>query len=186
VAEETPRAEGLALAVRVVHASPGRIRVRVPREALSDGALREAERALAALPGVREVRKNPLASSIVINYDAHALDLPALLAAIAQAGVTFVTPSDAREDSTDAAAESTSLARSLTAFFDKADRRLADATSGAADLRTLVPLGLAVLAAREVLAGRVTAAPWYALLWYAVDSFIKLQKPGPSADQSGR
>ena len=37
------------LAVRVVHASPGRVRVKVPKEAFANGALGEAERALNAV-----------------------------------------------------------------------------------------------------------------------------------------
>jgi hypothetical protein len=46
-----------------------------------------------------------------------------------------------------------------------------------------VPLSLAALAAREIFSGRATAIPWYALAWYAFDTFIKLKRPDDTADK---
>jgi hypothetical protein len=63
--------QGLAIA----HQVPGRIRLRIDPE-LADWALRqklgidEAAAWLAALPGILGVRANPIAASVVVEYDA--------------------------------------------------------------------------------------------------------------------
>ena len=172
--------EVAALEARVVHASPGRIRLKVPRAALESTPLREAQRALRELAGIRDVRVNPLASSVIIVYDERAVDPLVLLGIATQAGVNVVVP--AEEPSIPA--EGTVLSERLTAFFRQLDRRVAHATGGTADLRTIVPISLFALGVREVLAGNVTALPWYVCFWYAFDSFLKLRRtespPGPS------
>ena len=181
MAQEVARpTEGYPLAVRVVHASPGRVRVKVPKEAFTDGALGEAERALGALRGVREVRRNPRAASVVVSYDPGLVDQPALLDAVAAAGMAIVTPGDDGANGAGDPHYPVALAQLLGTPFRRADERLAAATRRGVDLRTLVPVGLALLAAREILAGRLGNAPWYTLLWYAFDSYIKLQRPYPA------
>jgi hypothetical protein len=161
--------------VQVVHASPGRLRLRVPRGALSNGALHDAERTLTGLPGVREVRPNPLASSLLVRYDHSVVDAPALLAALVGAGL--ILPEESAAQTAPADPSGSAMARAVEAFFGSADERVTRLTGGAADLRALVPLGFAVLAAREILAGRLGAAPWYTLAWWAFDSFVKLHVP---------
>lgn len=174
---ESPHENGeRELEVHVAHVFPGRIRLKVPREMLDSTALHEAERALTALPGVREVRANPTARSVVIAYDEQEIGLADMLAAVSGAGVTVATPMPPTEE----AADVTPISQSITRFFSTANRSLFDRSKGTADLRTLVPIGLAAFAVREVLAGRFAAAPWYVLLWYSFDSFLKLQRPRPS------
>ena len=170
--------DGLELDIEVVHLSPGRLRLRVRREALENAALQEAERALAELPAVHEVRKNPAARSVLVRYDDEAADLADLLAAVTGAGV-LVAPIDG----TDATRARTSLGDAIAAIGRRADQRVAELSNGAADLRTLVPIGLAALAARQIMAGQFGAVPGYVLLWYAFDAFNKLRKPGAGGDR---
>ena len=68
-----------ALSVQVVHASPGRLRLRVPRAALENGALGRATQALADVAGIQQVRPNALASSLVVHYDDAVVGTVALL-----------------------------------------------------------------------------------------------------------
>ncbi len=164
-------AEPSELTYQVVHASPGRLRLRVPRAALENGALREAERALSGLGGVQQVRANPLASSLVVLYDRAAVDADAVLAALARAGLRLAESSPVEVTFLEGGS---ALGRSVQDFFGGFDERVARLTGGTADLRTLVPLGLAALAVREIMAGRVAAAPWYTLAWWAFDAFYKL------------
>jgi hypothetical protein len=61
--------------------------------------------------------------------------------------------------------------------------------NSAVDLRLLFPLGLSILAVRQlILKGlQIEAIPWYVLAWYAFDSFMKLNvypPPAPSRDRS--
>ncbi len=163
------------LAAQLVHASPGRLRLRLPRAALENGLLGRAERALLALPGVQQVRANALASSLVVVYDQSVVAAPTVLGALTDVGFVLADPApgpDAREGGSE-------MGRSIEDFFGGADERLVRLTRGATDLRTLVPLGLAALAAREVLRGRVGAAPWYTLAYWAFDSFVKLHREAP-------
>ena len=173
------------LEVQIVHLSPGRLRLRVRRGALEDQTLQAAERALAGLAGVREVRENPIARSVLIRYDGDAVELAAVLAAVSRAGVTVV-PSDRPIQGAGpvTTVDRTDLSKSITTLADLVDRRVADLTGGRADLRTLVPISFAILAVRQALAGQVTAVPWYALAWYAFDSFVKLRRADPPAEPS--
>jgi hypothetical protein len=161
-----------ALSVQVVHASPGRLRLRVPGAALENGALGRAAQALTDVAGVQQVRPNALASSLVVHYDGGVVGTVALLDALARAGLIVVVGSPAPV----AAADGSRVARSIESFFGTADGRVERLTRGTVDLRTLVPLGLGALAVREILAGRVGPAPWFTLAWWAFDSFLKLQE----------
>ncbi len=172
----TTAGAGPRLEVGVVHASPGRVRIRVAQATLDSEAFHLTREALMGLPGVRGVRTNPLARSLVVTYDPQALAFPDLLALAARAGVTISGQEGATEG------KPGNLNEAVTTVFDRADRRMAELTRGSADLRTLVPLSLGVLAAREVMAGRLAAAPWYVLAWYAFDSFVKLRKPDASGE----
>jgi hypothetical protein len=156
--------------VQVVHTSPGRLRLRVPRAALENGALGRVEQALTAVAGVQQVRPNALASSLVVRFDDGVVGPATLLDTLARAGLTV----DESAPASPSAAERSRMGLSIESFFGTADSRVAGLTGGTADLRTLVPLGFGVLALREVLGGRVGMAPWYTLAWWAFDSFYKL------------
>jgi cation transport ATPase len=157
------------------------LRARLTRESLNGDALRSAQQALTRISGVSEVRTNHEARSVLIAYDPTSLDLADLLKAMAAAGVTVVSTPDSKNERRDDQGGG-ALADSITGLFSDVDRRVADLTGGKADLRTLVPVSLAALAVREIVAGRVTAAPWYVFLWYAFDSFMKLGRARTSSN----
>ena len=164
------------LIVRMVHASPGRIRAKVPREAFDGPHLRQVEDALLAVDGVQSVKRNPAASSVLVTYDPAVVTVPALFAALADQHVTIVAPEE-EERSPGRGGSRSLVARWLAMPFQQSDRKLAEATEHTIDVRTLLPIGLAALAAREVLSGRAHMAPWYTLAWWAFDSYLKLQRP---------
>lgn len=62
-------------------------------------------------------------------------------------------------------------------------------TNGVADLRLLLPLGLSLLAIRQLINRglQIEQIPWYILAWYAFDSFIKLniETESPITDLPG-
>lgn len=150
---------------------------------VSEEALRSAEQALADLRGVHDARANPAARSVLLRYDPASVELPAVLERLGRAGITLAADQPSHGDQP-AVRGGTALGSLISAAFGQADRRVAQLTAGTADLRTLLPVGLAALAAREVLSGRLTAAPWYALLWYAFDSYTKLQRRDASIASS--
>ena len=170
----------LTLPVRIVHSSPGRVRLRVRREDMDGPALLQAEQTIASLPGVFGVRKNPSARSVVVTFDPDSLGLDDLLEAVTRVGIAI----EPLQEPPGVRLPERSLDQSIVEVFRSADERVRRRTQGRADLRTLVPVGLAVLAVREVLAGRIAAAPWYVLLWYSFSSFINLRKSEVSSDRS--
>lgn len=170
--------DGADLTVQVVHASPGRLRLRLPRDAFASPELAKLETVVSGQPGIRDVRRNERASSVTITYDPQAVSLPELAAAAAGTGVSVTMPAPpAWAGSVDGRV----LGRSIERVFGRADGKVTEASRGMADLRTLVPVGFAALAAREVLAGRAVAAPWYVLAWYAFETFTKLRRPDQPA-----
>lgn len=172
-----------SLLAELVHSSPGRIRLRVKPEDLGSPKLSGVRQRLTALPGVREVQLNPFARSILVLYDDDSIDPSTLLRAIGQAGVTVVPDSSLAGRGL----MSRPLDESIVSFFGSADEKLRRQSDGFVDLRTLAPVALAALAAREMLSGRLGAAPWYVLLWYAFNSFVNLRRPGesPGRPQAG-
>jgi hypothetical protein len=174
--------ERLELGGVILHSSPGRFRLRVSAEDLWGDALERAERALVETRGVREVKRSPVTRSVLLEFDPDTVGLPTLLDAVREAGVDVHFEDDAPQN--EATDNDQSLGDSIGAFFTSADARVRSALHGKADLRTLVPVGLGVLALREVLAGRAAAAPWYVLAWYAFDSFNKLRPNNQSSDSS--
>jgi Cu2+-exporting ATPase len=70
-------------AYQVAHAVPGRLRVRYPRRWLRRRRA-ALETAIARIPGVRGVTATALTGSLVIQYDRHRVDVPALLDALSR------------------------------------------------------------------------------------------------------
>jgi hypothetical protein len=145
----------------------------VPRAALEDAAFQAVQHKLGDTPGVREVQAHPLASSLLVLYDPGTLDPAALRERLTQVGVWIAeAPPPPPADRPSGSSE---LGEAIAGFFGRADWKLLARSGGKLDLRTLVPVTLGVLALREILAGRIVAVPWYALAWYAADSFLKLR-----------
>ena len=178
---DLPSAEMIEMDVRVAHSSPGRLRLRVGKSEIEAGTAGEAASAFEVQHGVILARVNETARSIVVHYDDRATNLEQLNEGLESAGIRLVI-------ATAAAAEllpsgHTPLSHWVSRKAGAADERIRSASGGSADLRTLVPLSLAALAAREIFSGRGTAVPWYALAWYAFDSFIKLKRPNDTTDK---
>ena len=67
----------LAEEPRVIHTTPGRLRVHIPGWSGQGERLLEAQ--LRQLQGVRSVRANPLTGNVLVQFDTHVLNEPALL-----------------------------------------------------------------------------------------------------------
>lgn len=162
---------------RIVHQTPGRLRLRLPRELVNGRGAERLHEALAGLAGVQHVRLTPQASSLLVQYDPARVAPEALAATLQRAGV-HLAPATAPAPS---AAEPTALGQLIDRLAGQLNERVDRATGHLLDLRTLLPVGLGALALREVLAGRVQAAPWYVLLWWSFDAYLKLRRRAPNA-----
>jgi hypothetical protein len=128
-------------------------------------------------PGVRSARFNEAAGSILVEYDSAALTETTLLLGLPVSNAT--APAVAGQTM-----PSSPAARAVARGWWAADSYLARVSDGRADLRTLVPAVLALLAAQQLLLqGELQAVPWHALLWYSYNLFFQFhlemrQPPG--------
>ncbi|MEB3358791.1 MAG: DUF5132 domain-containing protein [Synechococcales bacterium] len=76
----------------------------------------------------------------------------------------------------------------MMSTFDEVNAQVGWLSNGMVDLRTLLPLGIGAFAARQLLIQglKLDEIPWYTMVWYAFDTFSKLnssdrsQSPQPS------
>lgn len=162
---------------RVVHVIPGRVRLKVDREDVTDEFARTASPTLAALPGVRDVTVSPRSGSIIVHHDPAEFDLSRFIEMARTAQVLDLQGLRADPDMYGPLPASLNAQR-IQRTFHEVDVRLAEITSGRWDLRTVVPVAFGVLALRQLLANGIQLAvlPWYVLAWYAFDSFWKLNQ----------
>ena len=153
----------------IAHASPGRLRVRVPPDADVTGL----EEAVAALPGVRGVTWQPRTRGLLVLHDPGAIDASTVLDAVAQH-----TDVEVPDGAAPAAAEpplTTLLARPVADL----NQRLYRLSGGLADLRSLAPAVLVAWAALQLLRGRGAPIAWSSALWYAHGLFRDYNPKAP-------
>ena len=158
----------------VVHAIPGRIRLRIPAGARIAG-LAEA---VSGLEGVANAEWSPRTRSLLVRYRAATVtadEIIDLVARHADVAPTAITAAPA------AANGRSPVAAAVVELATHMNRRLAERTNGTLDLRTLVPLGLALWAVRELLRGQLAPLGWSSALWYAHGLFRDYNLP--SAEQ---
>ena len=149
---------------RVEHHTPGRVRVRVAREERSPEHMERVRKRLEAHPDVAGVDVNPQTGSILVRGQ-HSNGLRAALEESLEL-VEDKGPEDVQEAGLESALI---LVRGL-------DRWIGRSTRGQLSLRWLVPASFIAVALRQLVRQGVTLGelPWFVLLYYGVDSFIKL------------
>jgi hypothetical protein len=127
---------------------------------------------LAAQPGVTHAEVNPSTGSVLV----HGLDPRKLETAMNEA-LTLVKT--LQGESPEAGVDQ------LVGLVQTADQRLREVTGGRVSLRWFVPTAFVAVGVRQLLQQGFTVGtvPWYVLLYYGVDSFIKLfPEHAPSQD----
>jgi hypothetical protein len=156
--------------LRVAHAVPGRLRLVAP-------SLRGAEPAdaawtadMASLPGVHAVTASTVSGSIVVVYDAGAVDAPLVFGTVARfLGV---------EEALQKAPESV-VAHELRDLGASVDQAVHDATHGLLDGRTALLLAVLVLGIRQLATAGWSTPPAVTLLWWVLNGLSR----GPGTAQ---
>jgi len=170
--------------VSVAHSSPGRLRLRLSNASIESGAAAEVITAFDEQSGVLSARLNEAARSIVVHFDELATSVDAMMASLQDRGVSLRVVQATASQSVPP--RRTNFSAWVSGNARSADERLLLASGGGVDLRTLLPVTLGILAVREILAGRVGAAPWYTLAWWAFDSFLKVRASAPLPPSTNR
>jgi hypothetical protein len=175
-----PVATYTPIVAKIISATPGRLRLRIHPATRQAENIQHIANFLAGKSHINQVRTNLHQGSILINYDANASNLAAICALLQEINIIFA---DINQGNTEAAIYVKNAATNLNQEFKRA-------TDGKVDLRFLFPLGLSILAIRQLMikGWQLEIIPWYVLAWYAFNSFLKLnnaniaQTYSPSAD----
>jgi len=172
--------------VTIVHAMPGRIRVRLDRASRSPEGVQSLVDAISKVEGVRQVQANPVSGSILVHYDPEVLGIEGLYLAARAANLNVVQPQEAARPGW--SVEPSLVAQSINSAFGRLDTTIADITGGKIDAKTIAPLGLVGLALRQIVVSGASLrnAPWYVLLWYSFGLFTRYnvgtgRRTGPRA-----
>jgi hypothetical protein len=164
----------LPISTKIISDTPGRLRLRIAHCHRQPETMEHIANALDAQAHIDEVRTNVDHGSIVIKYSEKNGNLDNVFTTLKDLGIIF---GEITQGSTEAA---TTVS---TAVVDL-NKRVRQATDGVVDIRFLFPLGLSILAVRQLIIKglQFEIIPWYVLAWYSFDSFIKLhgitpQKP---------
>ena len=159
----------------IVHSSPGRIRVRLGPDLRTPDLMRTIVDALAGMQGVRAVEANPTTGSVLLLHDPAVLTVEDLTSAAEVANIVLTVPDPPGTPAVAAAGGPSPLARRINSVFGQMDGTLARITGRRADAKTLLPLGLAAIAVRQLGASRAQlgSVPWYILLWYSFEMYTK-------------
>jgi hypothetical protein len=167
-------APGNRRAVSVVHDMPGRLRLRLPSDANTEGL----EEAVRDLPGVATCRWSPPTRSLLIHYVPTENTPDALAQSVAgHAGVPLRARSAAIRIGGRTSAARSPVAGSIVESFGELNQRIARASGGVIDLRLLVPVGLTLWAVRELVRGQMGPLAWSTALWYAHGLFRDYNMP---------
>jgi hypothetical protein len=167
--------------VRVVHALPGRIRLHISEMKANPTLAADIEQRLTGRPGFDQVLTNPLTGSLLLHFDARRRDSAVAHLTDSLPGFSAQDLEKGLEASKNGEATKALYAGDVSALFRHLDKRIEKRT-GVVDLRLLVPVCLALMAAGALIlaALRRKSVPlpsWYDLLWFAFNTFIILNLP---------
>jgi hypothetical protein len=157
------------ISTRLVSRTPSRVRLKISPEDRYRDRMAKIVDVLEAHPQVQHIKTNTSTGSIVIHHDHGALGN--ILNALKDLGVIVgdVVGAEIPTGQSEAAANLTSAIADL-------NQRVERSTNYLIDLRFVFPLGLGILAIRQLVKRglQFELVPWYVLAWYAFDNFIKL------------
>jgi hypothetical protein len=174
------------VSVRLAHASPGRIRLKVDDLKNDSGRAVEIENKLRMIPGIRSASASPVTGSLLLTFDEPAMDSMELPFAVAQVLGISLNDLDSEDlrvllsyqgNGNKLPAGSTS--EGLESMFR--DMNAAVRRAVGADLGILFPLALAVLGVRSLLVSEKTVLPsWHDYLWFAFSTYFILNRTDPA------
>lgn len=171
--------------VELLHATPGRIRLRIPEVKSNPALAREIQKQISGFKGVRRVEANPITGSVLVLYDLEAASSVVELArlfvpelGLDESALGFAPVSSAGDADAGACTEpSASMAEDIARYFRNLNEDMAAATGGP-DLKVLLPVTLFVFGAKGLVFSKKPAVPtWYDFLWFSLGTFMMLNRP---------
>jgi hypothetical protein len=143
------------------HKTRSRIRLKVPSKKRDHAFFASLAEKMSAVEGVSAVEAYPLTGSMLL---LHSSDPDRVIEmASAAGGIRFARHAGTR----------TNLHRRVSETFEGIDVALRDVTANELDVGGLAVLTLLGAGIYQILKGNLTALPWYAAGWYALNIFLK-------------
>jgi hypothetical protein len=169
--------------IRVVHAIPGRVRLKIVSLRDNPELARALRERLSGVRGIRRIEANPLTGSLLVRYDPEEMTSRESLFTLSET-VTLLFPGlDMAQleawlgQSGNGSGATASLARGVSSGVGALNARVGKATGGL-DLKRLLPLTLFGLGVRGLLVAKTVPFPaWYDLWWFAFGTFFLLNRP---------
>ncbi len=170
--------------IKVAHATPGRIRLKVPHAKGNEELLQAAAATFAAMPGVEQVGVNVVTGSLVLTYDPDRHDdLHAQVSGHCDVAPAARRPpkteidqlSETIENEAEFLAEHSKLVRIVVNWSRSLDREVRIATHNNVDLKLVFAGG--VIAATVLEIGAAAATPvWMTLALFAMNHYVELHQ----------
>jgi Heavy metal associated domain 2 len=159
-----------ASALTVAHDIPGRLRLRLPRQARIEGVTDTIDR----LPGAHGCVWSPRTRSLLIHYAPGELTSAEIARVVAEHAA--LSPPVLPGGSPVADGRPT-IAAAVVETVGELNQGIARRTQGRLDLGLLVPVALTLWALRQLLRGPVRPLAWSSALWYAHGLFRDYAAP---------
>ena len=148
----------------ISHRTTGRLRVKIPSKKGDGAFFQSLKERFSILEGINAIEINPLTGSMLI---LHSSD-ERTIAGYALANNLFMLQ--------ELGSSPAGLQRRISKAFVSIDSQLKSATSGEIDIGGLAFLVLMGFGIYQISVGNLTALPWYAAFWYALNIFLKSGK----------
>jgi hypothetical protein len=153
-------------ALELVHHHPGRLRVRAEVFRLGGSVAQKVREATLGIPGVTRFEHSVRTGSILIEYQPGLAEPDAILAQLADAAGISRCSDDALARTRAPALIAIDAVQELNAIAS-------ELTGHKADLRSLIPVGLAALSAYSFATSKEPRLPrWDNLLWWSYSVFV--------------
>lgn len=166
--------------VRLVHATTGRVRLRLPCLHDDPELAQAVADTVAALDGVDEVQVRAWTGSILCRYDPDRLDAAAISDAVCATATADTSGGADRADRrrlARIARQGTGVTHAAAALFKGLDADVLQATDGRLDLADAAALGMLAVSVTKVASARTLPLPsWYDLVWYAYTIFTRTER----------
>ena len=166
------------MSVAVIHAIPGRMRLRIPSLKGNEDLARPLREHLSSIPGVARLDVNPVTGSVLVVHHAREATPPELVQSLAE-GLAPLVGVDQRRLQAHLShdARPGRSHHSVHGFFKDLNASFKSATGGA-DLSLLVPALLILLGFRRLLSeGGLHAPRWYDFMWFGFATYLMLNNP---------
>lgn len=138
----------------ISHASPGRLRVRVPSRKGNEDYFARVRNEFSGVQGVSQIVTNPVTGSILVIHSIAPKTIDALL----RAG-NLVPPQN--------------LHPQVSRTYEMFDHRVRSFIGRGIDIGALASVALFVAGSYQITKGNFTAIPWYTAFWYGLNVYLR-------------